>query len=160
VGVDVDRAALLQGHFAMKHLGIDNLHFIVASAAHLPLKDSQFDFVFCQEVIEHILSPIELLKESYRVIKLNGKFLITTPTTEVAPMSVDWFELRILHQSTMDRFAGHLHRFSKKTIVRLMESSGFKIDQIKFTNQYIGSFFLFVIALWRQKKLRKILLNP
>ncbi len=157
IAVDVDKDALIQGQSVMRHLGIKNLNFISASATHLPLRKEQFDFVLCQEVIEHVSSPIDLLEESYRVTRFNGKFLITTPCTETTPLSVDWFELKSSDKSTMDRFAGHLHRFSKKTIVQLMESSGFKINQIKFTNQYVGSFFLFALALWRQKKLRR---NP
>lgn len=45
----------------------------------LPFKDKAFDFIFCGEVIEHLLDPDHLLEEIYRVLKPAGKAIITTP---------------------------------------------------------------------------------
>jgi ubiquinone/menaquinone biosynthesis C-methylase UbiE len=154
VGLDLDRGAVRQGHLTAKFLKIENLNFIVASATHLPLNNAEFDFVLCQEVIEHVPKPEEVLAESFRVLKNEGKILITTPTSRIAPLSSDWFEFRILGYHTMDEFAGHLYRFSPQLFADSMADAGFGIVELRFTNQYLGAFFLFATALWKRKKLR------
>jgi len=45
----------------------------------LPYKDDFFDTVICGEVIEHLVDPDHLLEEIYRVLKVDGCLLITTP---------------------------------------------------------------------------------
>ena len=46
----------------------------------LPVEDGHFDFVLCGEVIEHMeIDPMFMLSEVNRVLKSNGKLLVTTP---------------------------------------------------------------------------------
>ncbi len=45
----------------------------------LPYASDSFDFVFAGEVIEHLLSPMELLAEIRRVLKPGGTVVLTTP---------------------------------------------------------------------------------
>jgi len=55
------------------------LNVICASALELPIKDKEFDVVFCFDLIEHIKEDMKLLKELSRVLKDNGKIILTTP---------------------------------------------------------------------------------
>lgn len=52
---------------------------LVADACELPVEDKTYDFIICRELIEHVLSPIQLLIEMRRVLKDDGYMLITTP---------------------------------------------------------------------------------
>jgi 2-polyprenyl-3-methyl-5-hydroxy-6-metoxy-1,4-benzoquinol methylase len=45
----------------------------------LPYPNESFDFVVCIEVIEHLHNPWFVVSESRRVLKRNGKLVITTP---------------------------------------------------------------------------------
>ncbi len=45
----------------------------------LPYPSDSFDFIFAGEVIEHLLSPMELLGEIRRVLKPGGTVVLTTP---------------------------------------------------------------------------------
>lgn len=45
----------------------------------LPFKDEEFDSIFTSEVFEHIFNLPEILKELKRVLKKDGKILITCP---------------------------------------------------------------------------------
>lgn len=46
----------------------------------MPFKDNCFDMLFCSEVFEHLrFNLIKTFKESYRVLKPNGKLVISTP---------------------------------------------------------------------------------
>ncbi len=49
---------------------------IVADAACLPLDDASVDFLFCDQVIEHVPSDLEAAIEIRRVLRLGGRALI------------------------------------------------------------------------------------
>jgi len=51
----------------------------VADAAKLPFKDKTFDIVLATEVIEHITKLNDFIAGAYRVLKPNGRLLITFP---------------------------------------------------------------------------------
>jgi SAM-dependent methyltransferase len=48
----------------------------------LPFKDSSLDVVMLVEVIEHVRNPASLLDEIYRILKKNGRLIISTPNVE------------------------------------------------------------------------------
>jgi SAM-dependent methyltransferase len=52
----------------------------VASLTRLPFADSEFDFVFCTEVLEHIEDDVRALRQIARVLRPGGTVLLSTPT--------------------------------------------------------------------------------
>lgn len=55
------------------------IQFIQSSADNLPFEDNFFDVIVSVETVEHIHDDISFLKEVHRVLKPNGKILLTTP---------------------------------------------------------------------------------
>ena len=53
---------------------------VKGSLVDLPFKDGEFDFVFCTEVLEHIVDDSRAFLEIGRVLKPNGLTLVSTPT--------------------------------------------------------------------------------
>lgn len=45
----------------------------------LPFRDGQFDAVVCLEGIEHVIDPVQLVREIVRVVKKNGIIILSTP---------------------------------------------------------------------------------
>lgn len=45
----------------------------------VPFPENYFDFVILSEVIEHLESPLDVLKEIFRVLKPGGKLLLVAP---------------------------------------------------------------------------------
>jgi SAM-dependent methyltransferase len=45
----------------------------------LPFDDSEFDLIICTQVLEHYPEPFEIVKEFYKVLKPNGKAIISVP---------------------------------------------------------------------------------
>jgi ubiquinone/menaquinone biosynthesis C-methylase UbiE len=155
VGMDIDKVAVRQARRATRHLNLLNTHYIVASATHFPIRSSAVDCILCQEVIEHIPSPAQVLAESGRVLNATGKILLTTPITKVAPLSPDWFETRLRGSLSIDEFAMHLYRFNPNSLTRSIERNGFEIKQIQLTNQYLEPFLVFVLTLWKKHNLQR-----
>ena len=57
---------------------------LIADAHFLPFKDESFSQVVCTEVLEHLESPIQALREIKRVLKKKGVVFITVPNlTEI-----------------------------------------------------------------------------
>jgi len=46
---------------------------------HFPYDDHSFDSVLCNQVLEHVFNPNEFLQEINRVLKPEGKLLLTVP---------------------------------------------------------------------------------
>jgi ubiquinone/menaquinone biosynthesis C-methylase UbiE len=55
------------------------LRVICASVLELPIKDKKFNVVLCFDLIEHVKEDVKLVKELSRVLKDNGKIILTTP---------------------------------------------------------------------------------
>ena len=55
------------------------IKLLVADATHLPFPPNSFEIVLATEVIEHITQLEKFVKEAYRVLKPNGRLLITFP---------------------------------------------------------------------------------
>jgi len=58
----------------------DKLPFCLGSISNLPLKDDSIDFIYCITVIQYIPDADRVINEFLRVLKPQGKLLITVPT--------------------------------------------------------------------------------
>lgn len=65
------------------HLGSKaRMYFVVAEAEDLPLADDTFDFVYCSEVLEHLVDAEKGRDEIYRVLQPEGEAIISVPNEE------------------------------------------------------------------------------
>ena len=72
VGVDVNRQAIKEA----KRRKID---VVLASCDFLPFRSESFDACSSIEVIEHLYFPGKAVREAHRILKPNGKLILTTP---------------------------------------------------------------------------------
>lgn len=86
----------------------------------LPVKDNEFDSLVVSQVLEHVFSPDEFLDEIRRVLKPNGKLLLTVPFV--------WDE----HEEPYD-----YARYSSFGLKFLLEKHNLKVlHQIKSLNNF------------------------
>jgi SAM-dependent methyltransferase len=88
----------------------------------LPVGDADYDCVFCLELLEHLTSAITLLEEIRRVIKEDGRAVISVPS----PYS--WVEVyrELFHRHDPE---GHLTSFTTPVIQNLVALAGFRLEQ-------------------------------
>lgn len=82
-----------------------------------PIADDIIDVVFLNAVLEHLTDPISVLSESKRILKKEGKIVLTTPTRMARPiLEFMAFKLHIINE---DEISEHQHYFSKEDCVLL-----------------------------------------
>lgn len=69
VGLDIDTASTRQ-------LGIADAYY---TGQHFPFRNGEFNAVLCNQVLEHVRTPDELLGEIRRVLSARGRLLLTVP---------------------------------------------------------------------------------
>lgn len=74
----------------------------------------KYDQIFCFEVLEHVPDEKKFVKQISNVLKINGRLILSVP----AHMH-EW--------NKTDDLKGHLRRFEKKELKKLLKDSGFQI---------------------------------
>lgn len=94
----------------------------------MPFKNESFDVIFCHGVVEHFPDSEKGVKELYRVLRKNGKALISVPN------KITFFEInkklqillgKILHKKVWA--SGYERSFSKNQFKKILTDNGFKI---------------------------------
>jgi SAM-dependent methyltransferase len=66
-------------HATYESADICGKHTYLCQIEHLPFVDNSYDVIINTQVIEHVESPVVMLKELRRVLKPNGKLFLTAP---------------------------------------------------------------------------------
>lgn len=107
----------------------------------LPFEDDSFDYVLCQEGIEHIESPLTFTRECSRVLRVGGKLILTTPNVLHMSSRLAYFLVghRTIrrgmineHQQLFDRkgdelFHGHAWHWRYPLLRYILRLSGFRV---------------------------------
>ena len=83
-------------------------------------KDNTFDTILCSEVFEHIPYPIKTIQEFSRLLKKNGKLILTAPSNCLRHMDPYFF------------YTG----FSDRWYEKFLSESGLKIESITPVGDY------------------------
>lgn len=97
-----------------------DVRWVVAGALPLPFADGAFDAVFAGELIEHLVSPAEGLREFARVLKPGGTLVLTTPN-----------RLRLANvadRSQRPYSPDHLSELSYDELRQMLPEQGFAVE--------------------------------
>jgi len=94
---------------------------IVCDITSIPLPDNSVDAILCTEVFEHLPSPIEAIKEFSRLLKPNGKLILSAPFASLVHFAPYYF------------YSG----FSRYFYEKHLPENGFEIERLEFN----GNFF-------------------
>lgn len=126
IGIDVLKNSV---DWANKHWINKRMKFQVGDAHHLKFKDETFDAVFSLESLEHVLDPLMVLQEIYRVLKKGGYVVILVPSENLPFQITWWFRRKVLAKDIWEHT--HLHNYSNGFLEELLEKVGFKIKTNK-----------------------------
>jgi len=86
----------------------------------IPYPDKSFDTVFCNQMLEHLISPTLFLRECLRILKNNGTLIVGVPNVYG------------LHKSSYYNPA-HINYFDSKTLYYTLLSNGFLTERMIYT---------------------------
>jgi len=109
--------------FLKEKTGIEAIN---ASLTNLPFEDDSYDIICAFDVIEHIEDDIKAIEEIHRVLKPNGKYLLTVPAFQSL-----W--------SNHDVINHHYRRYRKNQFNKLIVNNKLKINYSTYFN-----FWLFI----------------
>jgi 2-polyprenyl-3-methyl-5-hydroxy-6-metoxy-1,4-benzoquinol methylase len=123
---------------ALARNAFSDCHFIQASLYDLPYPEleNSFDVVISIEVIEHLFYPKELARAAKKLLKPNGRLIITTPYHGY------WKNLVLALSGKMDAHfhvlwdGGHIKFFSVETLTTLLEEESFTNINFKFAGRF------------------------
>lgn len=142
-GCDISSTAIA---FAAKTF--DGVTYAVSLPEVLPYVNETFDAVVFFDVLEHVENPALFMQEARRVVAPNGLLYAFVPC-EGDVLSL-WHLLDVVHlKKDLTRlYAGHIHYFSRRSLRVLIESAGFSIRTVRYSEHVLGqiigvvSFFL------------------
>ena len=129
-GIDISKDAIKLS----KDKGLKNVKTMNASK--LEFEDKEFDVIIASDVLEHIHSDLNALKEWRRVLKPNGHMILFVPARQIL-----W--------SNNDIYSQHFRRYEKKQLKDRLIRSGFSISRLSYWN------FLLFIPIFVYRKFQK-----
>jgi SAM-dependent methyltransferase len=94
---------------------------IVCDIVNIPLPDNSVDAILCTEVFEHLPSPIDAIREFSRLLKPNGKLILSAPFAS------------LVHFAPYHFYSG----FSRYFYEKHLPENGFEIEKMEAN----GNFF-------------------
>jgi 2-polyprenyl-3-methyl-5-hydroxy-6-metoxy-1,4-benzoquinol methylase len=96
-----------------------NIEYIIAEFPNKVLKKN-YDLVILSEVIEHLENDQRVLQDIWKVLKIGGILIITTPSQN-APL----YKMGLL--KNFDEEVGHLRRYTLDGLKKLVEENGYQV---------------------------------
>jgi len=100
----------------------------------LPFRDSYFDLIICNHVLEHIHADKKAMKEIYRVLNLNGISILQVPVSRVIKNTIE--DNEVLDQTKRLEYYGqsdHVRIYEEKEYLERLKNCGFSIEEVKLT---------------------------
>ena len=107
----------------------------LAELNQLPFAEASFDFVALLDVVEHVEDDAGALSEVARVLRPNGRFLLSVP-------------LHPANWTAFDAIVGHYRRYSPSEIRSLLQEANLRIDQSAIYGMKPKTTWLVRIGMW------------
>lgn len=97
---------------------------IISDITDIPIADESVDVILCTEVFEHISEPIKAITEFNRILKKNGKIILTAPVCSLTHFAPYYY----------------YNGFSRYFYEYILKKEGFRIEKI----EYNGNFYDYI----------------
>lgn len=94
-------------------------HLTAAESA--DVADASQDFIYSLNVLEHIADDRQAVGELFRMLRPGGRLLVYVPAFACL-------------YSAMDRKVGHLRRYRRGGVIRLLEDAGFAVEHAAYAD--------------------------
>lgn len=144
IGLDIEKEALIEAH--KKGLSV-----IYGDATHTPLKDNIFSFIYCVDVLEHVINPEIVIIEAYRMLKNGGLFYISVPNYYGLDDTIHRFFDLLIYQDIE-----HISTQKFEKWLNMLQCSNFEINEYKVTGWFIYTIRNLIRLIGREINLKSI----
>lgn len=113
-----------------------NKYYDLNSSEKFPYEEESFDMVLCQEVIEHIENPWNLLRICAKALKKGGKLIVTTPNVVSDKSKSIFKKTNYFHWFMPKNFDYHINPMPFWEVEMIAEKTGFKIIEMRGNSEY------------------------
>lgn len=106
--IAVDESEAMLSHMKNRFTGFDSIEYHIGESEALPLGDASVDYVFANMYLHHVESPGIAIKEMVRILKSDGKLVLT---------DLDEHQFHFLKTEHHDRWMGFNHEHIKKWLI-------------------------------------------
>jgi 2-polyprenyl-3-methyl-5-hydroxy-6-metoxy-1,4-benzoquinol methylase len=99
--------------------------------------DKKFDYIFFNDVLEHLVRPDEALLLATELLAEGGKIIASIPNIRFYPVMLQlirYRDFKYLEAGVMDKT--HLRFFTEKSMVRLFAENGLTVETIRGINKH------------------------
>ena len=122
------------------NLELDPFYSKSNSQIQIPFGNDTFHAVIATELLEHLISPLEMISEGARILQKGGLFMITTPNVShigaVMKLIFGRSNYERLDRSPMylqdDPWRGHCRFYDKKELITLFKRNGLKLHYHRY----------------------------
>lgn len=131
IGFDVTKDGV---DYAKKQFG---LNATTKDFIEYDIKDNSIDSIFMWDVVEHLVQPDKYIEKISKVLKKDGRVVLTTGDIGALVARIRKGNWRMIHPPT------HIYYFSPKTIQLLLKKYGLEIERVRHTSisRNVGSVF-------------------
>ena len=100
------------------------------------LSGQTFDAIFFNDVLEHLVNPDEILTQCKNFLNANGYIVASIPNIRWYPVILSllrYKDFKYENAGVMDKT--HMRFFTKKSMIRMFENSGYKVLTIDGINK-------------------------
>jgi 2-polyprenyl-3-methyl-5-hydroxy-6-metoxy-1,4-benzoquinol methylase len=116
---------------AIREVAHKNHAGLIADAYNIPLKENSIDCVIASEVLEHVPDPKAFITNLLKLLKHNGKLIITTPYNE----KIEYY--LCVHCNRPTPKYAHLHSFNEHNIGQFIQDTGITWETKSLINKYL-----------------------
>jgi 2-polyprenyl-3-methyl-5-hydroxy-6-metoxy-1,4-benzoquinol methylase len=124
---------------AVKNIRHINHAGLIADGYNLPFKENSVDCIIASEILEHLQDPKIFINNLIKLLKTDGKIILTTPYNEV----IEYY-LCVHCNKPTPKFA-HLHSFNETNISNFIPVTGITCSSKKFINKYLSKIRSYII---------------
>lgn len=112
-----------------------------------------YDVIIFADVLEHLRNPPLVLDRCYALLSETGRIIISVPNIAHWTVRSDLLKGKFEYASCGLLDNTHLRFFTKKSLFRMVETSGFRVCEMKFTRMNYPADKIFALArlIWLKK---------
>lgn len=131
-----------------------NITFRISPAENLKKNKKGYTGVSICEVIEHVRNPEKVLINIYKLLNKNGILYLTT---QIEADEATLVGKIYKNEKPKERIAGHIQVFNRKSIVKMIKSTGFKVLAIYYNCHFLGQIEDYIYLRYLRSKNAEVL---